>query len=132
MIVLDASGLVDIALNRPNAPWVLDELMGHQIVAPAHQPAECLSAIARLVRSGTIAAATARAALDDFAGLDQELVVPTADHLRWALARQDRIRVLDGLYVALAADRRCSLVTTDHRLARAGADVDIRTPPRAP
>ena len=53
---------------------------------------------------------------------------PTVAHLRRAYALRERIRVLDGLYVALADELGCTLVTTDRRLAAATAPCDVRTP----
>jgi len=44
---------------------------------------------------------------------------------------RQRLRVLDGLYVALAAERGVPLVTTDRRLARAGAPCEVVAPPVA-
>jgi predicted nucleic acid-binding protein len=128
VIVLDAAALVDVVLDQPAKPWVLDQLRGVAICAPAHQPAEVLSALARLVRAGAIDGATASDALLEASGLDQDLVAPTTGHLRRALDLQDRVRVLDGLYVALTEERAAALVTTDARLARAGLDVPIRCP----
>lgn len=116
MIVLDASALVDVVIDQPWRGRILEHL-DQPIVAPAHQPAEVLSALARLARAGTIPLGTARAGLDEVADLGQELVVPDGRALRRALDLGDRIRTLDGLYVALAERRECSLLTTDHRLA---------------
>jgi predicted nucleic acid-binding protein len=42
----------------------------------------------------------------------------TVESLTRALDLQDRVRVLDGLYVVLAQDRNAELVTTDRRLGR--------------
>ncbi|MGH3870493.1 MAG: type II toxin-antitoxin system VapC family toxin [Pseudonocardiaceae bacterium] len=132
MIVLDASALVDAVLDQPVAAWVLDEISDEQICAPAHQPAEVLSALARLVRSCQIESELAREALDEALALPQQFVTPTARQVRLAFALRDRIRVVDGLYVALADELDCPLVTTDHRLAAADAPCEIRTPPDQP
>lgn len=130
MIVLDSAALVDLLLDYPPASWVLAQMADEMLVAPAHQPAEVLSAVARLVRSGDLPAPSAQAALAELADLEQDLVRPTRGHLERALDLHAQVRVLDGLYVALAEERRCALVTTDRRLARAaaGLSVDIRTP----
>lgn len=128
MIVLDASALVDVVLDQSTKPWVLDRLRGQTVVAPAHQPAEVLSALSRLVRAGELPADTAREALLEAAALDQELVPATAQHLARALELQDRVRVLDGLYVAVAEEHEVPLVTTDQRLARSGPPVDVIAP----
>lgn len=130
MIVLDAAALVDAVVGTGRRDWVLDQLAGEQVVAPAHQPAEVLSALARLARSGTIDRDAAVVAVRAARELEQELVVPSAAHLTWALDHQDRIRVLDGLYLALASDHGCPVVTTDTRLAlaRSTPPVEVRAP----
>jgi predicted nucleic acid-binding protein len=128
VIVLDASALVDVVLDQPTKPWVLEQLTGATICAPAHQPAEVLSALARLVRAGTIDVPVAQDALQEAGSLRQELVPPSAAHLVRALDLQDRVRVLDGLYVVLAQDRGATLVTTDERLASAQLPVPVLTP----
>lgn len=131
MIVLDASALVDMLLDQPAAGWVLDQVEAAEVYAPAHQPAEVLSALARLVRAGTIEDAVAREALEEAAGLPQELVPLSGVLLRRAYRHRDRIRVPDGLYVALAGELDCPLVTTDGRLRRADAPCEVRLPPGA-
>jgi len=129
VIVLDASALVDVVLDQPSAPWLLDQIAGEEVVAPAHQPAEVLSAIGRLVRSGDVGVESGRDALDEAMALPQRLVPPTPAQVRRAYALRERIRLLDGLYVVLADELGCPLVTTDRRLARAGPSCEVRTPP---
>jgi predicted nucleic acid-binding protein len=124
MIVLDASALVDVVVDQPAKDGVLAHL-GQPVIAPAHQMAEVLSAVSRLLRAGVITHDVARDALDEAAGLDQEHVRPGLAHVRRALDLQDDIRVLDGLYVALAEERDCPLVTTDARLARAKPPCEV-------
>jgi predicted nucleic acid-binding protein len=118
VIVLDASALVDIVVGNDSRAGILD-LVDDEVCAPGHQPAEVLAAVARMVRSGALLAEDAGPALEDGMQITQELVPTTAEHLHRALALQDRIRVMDGLYVALAEDRGCPLLTTDGRLAAA-------------
>lgn len=128
MIVLDASALVEVLVGGTHAEWALAELVGHDIVAPSHQPAEVLSAIARLVRARAVSSDEAITAIEAMTALPQDLVAPTAAHLGSALLGQERVRTGDGLYVALAVERQCALVTTDVRLARSGAPVAMRAP----
>ena len=128
MIVLDASALVDVVVGQPTRSWVLEQLRGQQVLAPAHQPAEVVSAVARLVRAEALTAADGQAALRDAEGLLQQLVLPAPGHLARALAMQDRVRVLDALYVVVAQDHGAALVTTDARLARSIDVVEVRAP----
>lgn len=124
MIVLDASALVDLVIDQPWRDLILDHL-DQPVAAPAHQPAEALSALARLVRADAISIDTGRAALDAVASLGQELVVPDGRALRRAFQLRDRVRVLDGLYVSLAEDREGVLLTTDRRLASSDPPCDV-------
>jgi predicted nucleic acid-binding protein len=124
VIVLDASAVVDVVVGNDNRLAVLDRL-GDRLCAPAHQPAEVLSAIARLVRAGDLTDGNALLALDAADGIDQELVLPSVEHLQAALVWSERIRVVDGIYVALAAERGCPLLTSDARLARAKPPCEV-------
>lgn len=101
MIVLDASAVIDVVTDQSTKSWVLERLHDEDVVAPSHQLAEFVSAVARLTRAGVLDARAARDALDEASALRQEVVPPSARHLRRALELQQRIRVLDGLYVAL-------------------------------
>lgn len=124
MIVVDASALVDVVTDRSTKSRVLDHLDA-ELIAPSHQQAEVLSAVARLVRAKAIAEEAGRAALDDAASLRQEVVAITAHHMQRAFEMRDRIRVLDGLYVAVAEERNASLLTTHSRLSRAGLPIPV-------
>ena len=84
-----------------------------------------LSAIARMVRSGDVTEREARAALTEAAQLRQELVAPDAAALQRAVELQARVRVLDGLYVALAERRSLPLVTSDTRIGRADPPCEV-------
>jgi predicted nucleic acid-binding protein len=128
VIVLDASAVVDVLLDRPNADWVRTQLHDQALSAPAHQPAEVISAVARLIRAGQLRATTALDVIAEFSQLPQSLISPTRDHLQRALALQPRVRVVDGLYVALAEALTCPLVTTDLKLALSGLPVEVHAP----
>lgn len=118
MIVLDAAALVDIVASRPNGTWALDRIDGEDLNAPAHQLAEVVSAVARLHRAGELS----RVPVDvvrDAAALPQTVHPIDEDLALRALELRDRIRVVDGLYVALAERLGVPLVTTDRRLVAA-------------
>jgi predicted nucleic acid-binding protein len=132
VIVLDASALVDVVLDQSSAEWVLGQIADEDVSAPAHQPAEVLSALARLSRGGILSPDVARDALDEAFALPQRFITPTAAHVRRAFALRERIRVVDGLYVVLADELGCPLVTTDRRLAGADAPCEVRVPPEQP
>ena len=110
VIVLDASALVDVVTDQTTKGAVLANL-DQPIVAPAHQLAEVLSALARLVRADIITADVARDALDEASALEQEHVTPRRTHLRRALELRANIRVR-WLVRRLAQDRGCPLLTS--------------------
>lgn len=129
MIVLDASALVDVVLGQATRDWVLEQLAGQRLAAPSHQPAEVVSALARLVRAQQLDPPAAHQALRDAAGLTQQLVSPTVSQQVRALQMQERVRVLDALYVVVAEDLEATLLTTDRRLARTSLPVPALAPP---
>lgn len=128
MIVLDAAALVDVLLDQPSRDWVLSRLEAEEICAPAHQPTEVLSAITRLQRAGDLDIDVARDVIAELGGVPQELVPPSPAHLVRAFDLHERIRVTDGLYVALAEERNVPLVTTDLRLLRADPPCVVMAP----
>jgi predicted nucleic acid-binding protein len=132
VIVLDASALIDVALAQRNVDWILDQIDADDVTAPGHQPVEVLSALVRMVRAGALTPDAARIAIDAAMAVPQELVPPSAAHVRRAFAFREHIRVTDGLYVALADELGCPLVTTDRRLAGAHAPCEVRVPPAGP
>lgn len=129
MIVLDSSALIDVVIDQPAGEWVLERVSGEEILSPGHQPAEVLSALTRLVRAGELDEEAARDALREASTLPQQLVQPKPAQLERAFALRERIRVLDGIYVALAEDMGCALVTTDRRLSGAAAPCEVQSPP---
>lgn len=128
-MVLDASAVVDAALGWSPAMWVLEAIADEELVAPGHQLAEVVSALSRLQRAGYLGPDEQRAAVAEAVSLEQEVKPATEAHLLRALALSDRIRVLDGLYVVLAEELRCPLLTTDLRLAASGAPCALLAPP---
>lgn len=129
MIVLDASALVDVVADRRTRDWVLTALGEGDVHAPAHQPAEVLSAVARLERAGDLTAGGAAAAIDEALRLPQQLHALERGLVRRAFELRGHLRVLDALYVALADHLDAELVTTDTRLSRADLPCRVRTPP---
>jgi len=116
-VVVDASVLVDLLVDTEVAPAVRTRLARTVLHAPAHFDAEVLSALGRLNRAGQLAAPEVDA------GLAQLATLPLTRHelpqlLAGAWARRADLRLLDALYVELAARLDVPLLTTDHRLAR--------------
>jgi predicted nucleic acid-binding protein len=128
VIVLEASALVDVLVDQQHSGWVLEQLRSSEVIAPAHQPAEVVSAIARLHRAGTLAEDKARDAIAAAVALNQQLVVPSTSLMQRAFELRGRIRVLHGLYVAPAEQRGAPLLTTDQRLVRADPPCQLLAP----
>jgi predicted nucleic acid-binding protein len=116
--VVDASLVVDLVLGGSAAAPLAERLDALVLHAPAHIDAEVLSAIGRLHRAGTLSTHDATERLELALELPIErrlldLLVPGA----WK--RRQRLRLVDALYVELAAQLDVPLLTTDVRLARA-------------
>lgn len=125
MIVLDASALVDVVADRASKDAVLAQIEQQHIIAPGHQLAEVSSAVIHLLRAGELDRAAAGRALSDAASLVQEVIPANREQLMRAFALRDSIRILDGVYVAIAETYRCPLVTTDGRLARSNPPCEV-------
>lgn len=128
VIVLDASALVDLVLGKRDAGFLTTALDSGPICAPSHQPSEVLSALARMQRADELTDRACRVAAEAAMALPQELVLPSPSHVQRALALSPGVRVADGLYVALAEERRCPLLTTDLRLARSVSTCEVLSP----
>lgn len=124
MIVLDSSALVDVVADRPAKEVVLSYL-DQPLAAPAHQPAEVISAIGRLLRAGELTPESAQRAVSEAATLVQDVTPIDEAMLLRSFALRESVRVLDGPYVALAERYGCPLLTTDGRLARADLPCEV-------
>jgi predicted nucleic acid-binding protein len=123
-LVLDASAMVAMLVGGPGAQPIVERLGGASIHVPAHFDAEVLSALGRLQRAGQIDAATVERGLDALArapfkrhGL-ASLVGP-------AWARHEDMRLVDALYIALAADLGAPIITLDRGLAEAAIRAEL-------
>ncbi|MGR7024746.1 type II toxin-antitoxin system VapC family toxin [Geodermatophilus sp. URMC 62] len=122
-VVLDASAFVDLLLGNPLGVAVRSRLAGQSLHAPGHVDAEVLSALGRLNRAGDLDDDTVTRLL----GRVVEAPIhrhPVQTLVLGAWARRHQLRLVDALYVELAAVRTAVLVTTDRRL-RAVPMVDV-------
>ncbi|TPG34196.1 type II toxin-antitoxin system VapC family toxin [Mycolicibacterium hodleri] len=113
MIVLDASAAVSALLNGGQARrYVVDE----SIHAPHLVDVEVLSALRRQVNAGRLTADQAERALTAWKriGLIRYAATPLVERV-WEL--RDSVTAYDAVYVALAENLGCALVTADARLA---------------
>lgn len=117
-LVVDASVLVDLLAGTGHAAPVAARLRGTALHAPAHLDAEVLSALGRLHRAGELTTADVDAALARLASIPLERHTVAA-LMTGAWARRADLRLVDALYVELAARMGVRVLTTDRRLARA-------------
>lgn len=123
MIVVDASALAELLLNRPAAREVERHITTHEAAlhAPHLVDVEVLSALRRLVAVGDVSAARAAEVVDDLLDLpierfSHEVLVERI----WAL--RENFSSYDAAYLALAevlTDDGAPLLTADARFARA-------------
>ncbi|MBV9847623.1 MAG: type II toxin-antitoxin system VapC family toxin [Kutzneria sp.] len=127
IVVVGASVLVDIVVGTEYAAAAKARLAGTVMHAPAHLDAEVLSALERLQRAGELTTVDVEAALTALTA------VPLTRHavvelMIGAWSRRADLRLVDALYVELAARLRAPVLTTDHRLARACPLAESITP----
>jgi predicted nucleic acid-binding protein len=113
--VIDAGALLELLLRTLRADSVQAVVDDRQLIAPAVIDAEVLSALRGLERSRAITPARAALAVADLriAPIERyplDLLLERAWDLRGTLG------AYDALYVALAVELDCPLVTTDDRI----------------
>ena len=114
-LVLDASAMVDLLLGEQFGAAVTTRISGHTLNAPAHFDAEVLSALGRMSRAGDLSPETVER--------DLEFLVTAPIHMHDlsqlvldAWQKRHQLRLVDALYVQLAINLNCPLITTDARL----------------
>ena len=124
--MIDASALVDLLLGEELGRAVARRLEGRVLHAPAHVDAEVLSALGRLYRAGTIAADDTTRRIDALVSAPIERH-PVPQLMVGAWHRREHVRLVDGLYVELAARLHVPLVTTDGAFGRATDVAEVVT-----
>lgn len=123
--VLDASVAVKWVLPEPDSAKALtlwDGLANHvsELLVPDTLPVEIAHALTRAERRGLLKPGEASTKLNDVmaAGIDLHPYMPLLGRAV-ELSSQWRIGVYDCLYVSLAEQEQCELVTADNRLLNA-------------
>jgi predicted nucleic acid-binding protein len=123
--VLDASLLIDVLVGLPaGRPWRRWVAASDALAAPDCVAVELGRYLRRHVIAGRLSALDAERCFEAFAALGIE-IYPTTPLLGDAFSLRDNFTFDDALYVALARRLSEPLATTDHRLARAAADVGL-------
>lgn len=115
-LIIDASAMVDLLVGGEAAGTISERLRGHELSAPAHFDAEVFSAIGRLHRAQAL---TDRQARDHITDLSTAPITrhDLAPLLLGAWKLRHNLRLVDALYVALAAEIGAVIITTDSGLA---------------
>lgn len=125
-LVVDASAALDFLLQLRSAREI-GELLTAPVVrlhAPETIDREVLSALRRQELAGDLTAARAEEVIQDFVAIPLDLHAARPYLYRvWDL--RSFLTVGDAYYVALAEALPASLLTTDEKLARGLASVDI-------
>jgi predicted nucleic acid-binding protein len=113
--VIDAGALFELLLRGLRSAAVERAVGGRQLVAPSVIDAEILAALRALERSRSLLPSRALAAIEDLrrAPVRRFALDPLLDRA-WSF--RDRLTAYEALYVALAIDLDCPLVTTDDRI----------------
>lgn len=124
-VVVDASAVVDLLCGTALAGTVEQRLRDQRLLAPAHIDAEVLSALGRLQRAGKLAETEVAQRLDLLAESPLERR-PLAPLLAGAWARRHNLRLVDALYVELAAQLgEAPLITTDSGMSSACPNAEL-------
>jgi predicted nucleic acid-binding protein len=116
VIVTDASAVVTLLTDATALrEKVADRLRGEELYAPAHLDFEAAKVVRRLYLSGRLTGDRAEAAMDALTTLPVSRV-PLLDLLPRVWELRHNAYTGDALYLALAEDLACPLVTTDAKL----------------
>jgi predicted nucleic acid-binding protein len=113
--VIDAGALLELLLRTMRAESVQAVVDDRQLVAPAVIDAEVLSALRGLERTSAVTPSRAAQAVGDLRVAPVERY-PLDPLLERAWSLRNRLHAYDALYVALAVELDCPLVTTDDRI----------------
>lgn len=113
---MDASAYVELLWGTALGDQIKHRLRGESLLAPAHFDAEVLSALGRLQRAGDISAPQVDERIRVLAKCPV-MRTPLPPLLKGAWERRNELRLLDALYVELAASLDAFLITSDSGMA---------------
>ena len=119
MLIVDASCLYEVITSTPRSEAIRARLAGDEDQAAPHAiDVEVLAAVRRHEMQGRLDPTAARQAIDDLRDWPGERFGHRG-LIRRAWELRHDVRSWDALYVALAEALDGTLITVDHRLARA-------------
>ena len=119
MLIVDASCLYEVITSTPRSEAIRARLAGDEDQAAPHAiDVEVLAAVRRHEMQGRLDPTAARQAIDDLRDWPGERFGHRG-LIRRAWELRPNVRSWDALYVALAEALNGTLITVDHRLARA-------------
>jgi predicted nucleic acid-binding protein len=117
-LVIDASAVVELTLRSATGERVAAAIGDAALVAPDLLNVEVANALRGLERGGKLPSARASKAVARLVAGNIGRV-PSRLLLAEAWAMRENVSLYDACYLALARTLRCSLLTTDRRLASA-------------
>lgn len=124
MIVVDASAMTEMLLDTPPGRRVAALVGEEPIFAPQLMLAEVGAVLQTWIRRRSLDPARAHAALADLADLKIHWHdLPSLIDDAWAL--QGNLSLYDALYIVLARELSCTLITCNPRLARIAPDIAV-------
>jgi predicted nucleic acid-binding protein len=124
ILVIDSSAVLKWVLNETDsdaAQQMLDDYRAGlvDLIAPSLVHSEVGNVLAKLVRRGELTSAQAKGSFDLVREHSPMLYdSPASWELALAIATLHRQSYYDCLFLALALDRRCDLITADERFFR--------------
>ncbi|MGH3458777.1 type II toxin-antitoxin system VapC family toxin [Aeromicrobium sp.] len=123
-VVVDASVVVDLLADTNLGEAAHAALVDKRLIAPAHIDAEVLSALGRMQRSGLLTEDQATNAVRGCIAVPMDRrSLPELLAGAWSLRSKFSLR--DALYVELAEDTGCRLITSDAKLGRQYEQADV-------
>jgi predicted nucleic acid-binding protein len=124
LLVIDASVVIKWVLPEPGRLEALELLDAYEagtvdLIAPRLLMEEVASALSKRCRSKELTAAQAQQAFRLVAFRQPAIPGETDLHAALSLSLAHQLSLWDSVYLALAIDQRCDLVTADRRLSRA-------------
>lgn len=123
-IVADTSAFLSVALGEPERDWIIEQTVGHELVAPEILSYEIGNALTALYKRGRLDGdealkvwAAARSIPVELRPINIEAALKTALKLA--------IYAYDAYFLECAIESRYPLLTLDRSLARTARDLDI-------